>query len=684
MQPELMLPAAPEGFSPVALIKRLESLAAEFESCRPWTEQLLAQLSQLTLTRPADQEQIADCLRGLRMGVQAGDQLSERLTDETAAAELRRTVHAVVRRVDLWEQLQAGEPGCSRTQRVQECLTKLAALADSGGPGQDWCRYLLLDELQQRSQQPACDASAALASQILSRMQLAKLTPVQRQFVTSGPVGELHASLYDMAHMELTSRMLKAQVEQYEQTRRASDARVLAASLRRLRWSEQPQDQQLNQAVEQHFRNTNVRFAISQQLLARLVPDQPPRFERVYDRILGLPVRGRSLTQTELELTSLPATGDRQMRFLLSAQGTTSSQTRSTRGSVVAHSNTCARFEAHKQFEMGEQGLVALPAEVYVSTNTRLQNIETSLDRIPLVGSLAREISRSKAAEFQQDAEAEVRAKIAARVRQQLDTETAAAVAQINGPLLRHVLLPVGELALEPAAIVSHPVEDRVSVRVRLASTDQLGAHTPRPRALSNSLASMQIHESALNNFVGQLQLGGETMTTSELVARLALKFRVPAEAVPSLEEDALLRFAKDDPLHFMFEDGSVRLTLHLEEFAADRYAWKDVTVVVNYRPQRQGVGVELTRDGPVQLSARKMSLRSQFLLRGLFSRIFSENRNLQLLQEGWTTQPGLLDLGIAQCVIEDGWIGISLAPRSELPGIAGGRTAHKPLGLRR
>lgn len=688
-------PTPAVGFAPASLIERLEKLSAEYEASRGWCEEMLSELARLSLLSPAEFDKAADCLRKLRNGIETGRQLSDELADEQAAAATRRTVHALLRRLDFWEQLQAAEQGESLVhhdldagaQRVHDCLARLAVLDHAEGAAGDWRKYLLLDELRFRTEERQLaepESSVELARLILARLHQANLTPAQRQFVTSGPLGELHASLYDMAEMDLTGQMLRQQVERYEQSRSNKDAQVLVASLRRLQWSGLPKDEELKESVEQHFRNTNVRFVVSQKLLDRMVPEQEPRFDRVYDRVLGLPVRGRSLTETDLTLKPLPATGDQRMRFLLSAQGTTSSQTRSYSGNVVAHSSTCARFEAFKQFEMSEQGLVALPAQVSVLTNSNIRDVQTGLEGIPLVGSIAHDYAMSRAEESRAAAQREVRQKIAAKVRRQLDQEADQAIARVNGPLHKHVLLPFGEMALEPAAIVSHPVEDRVSVRLRLASSEQLGAHTPRPRAMSNSLASVQVHESALNNAVAQLQLGGETMTTSELVARLAGKFRLPEEMVPALEEDATLRFATTDPIHFLFENGVIRLTLHLDEFAASRYLWSDLTVMVNYRPQPHGVGVELVRDGPVQLSARRLNLRSQFLLRGIFSRIFSDNRQLELLEEGWTTQPGLADLGISQCVVEDGWIGLSFVPQSELPGITRGRMAHKPLSLRR
>ena len=62
---------------------------------------------------------------------------------------------------------------------------------------------------------------------------------------------------------------------------------------------------------------------------------------------------------------------------------------------------------------------------------------------------------------------------------------------------------------IDPTSIGMETSADRLTMRLRLAADHQLGAHTPRPRAPSDSLASFQIHESAFNNLVSQLDLNG-------------------------------------------------------------------------------------------------------------------------------------------------------------------------------
>jgi hypothetical protein len=53
-----------------------------------------------------------------------------------------------------------------------------------------------------------------------------------------------------------------------------------------------------------------------------------------------------------------------------------------------------------------------------------------------------------------------------------------------------------------------------------------VGAFTPRPQATADSLLSVQIHESTLNNIVSSLQLNGSETDLPSLFREIARRFR--------------------------------------------------------------------------------------------------------------------------------------------------------------
>ena len=95
-------------------------------------------------------------------------------------------------------------------------------------------------------------------------------------------------------------------LETFERTGLPADARLLARDCRWLALSPTEARRQLGAAVAAHYRNANVRIAISAELLNRLVPQRNPEYAKVDDTLLGLPVHGQSMTQTTVRVLLVP------------------------------------------------------------------------------------------------------------------------------------------------------------------------------------------------------------------------------------------------------------------------------------------------------------------------------------------------------------------------------------------
>ena len=90
----------------------------------------------------------------------------------------------------------------------------------------------------------------------------------------------------------------------------------------------------------------------------------------------------------------------------------------------------------------------------------------------------------------------------------------------------RAFLQPLHKLALNPVALDMQTTEERMVARYRLAGFHQLAAHTPRPQAPANSVLSVQIHESALNNLLDQFGWAGREANFRDLHRELGELFR--------------------------------------------------------------------------------------------------------------------------------------------------------------
>jgi hypothetical protein len=82
---------------------------------------------------------------------------------------------------------------------------------------------------------------------------------------------------------------------------------------------------------------------------------------------------------------------------------------------------------------------------------------------------------------------------------------------------------------------------------------------------------------------------------------------------------------------------------------------------------------LRFVRDGTVQLWGERFGAQPQIALRGIFSRAFSQDRELNLIDAKTARDPRLAGLEVTQCVVTDGWLGVSIGPR-RTP-----RTARRP-----
>ena len=262
---------------------------------------------------------------------------------------------------------------------------------------------------------------------------------------------------------------------------------------------------------------------------------------------------------------------------------------------------------------------------------------------------------------------------MAVRAKQRIDEETDARLGNVSTRLKQRALEPIRKLGLEPTLIDAQTTPQRLTMRLRLASRRQLGAHTPRPMAPSDSLASFQVHETAVNNLVQRLELNGKTFTVGQLRERIADRLGRPEmkEDRTQHDDDVKITFADKDAVHVACDDGRITLNLSIARLSKYPRSWKDFQVQVHYRTEVDGLSALLVRDGVVQLTGRRVRTSSQVALRGIFSRIFTKNRPKQIVPDRILNHPKTADLALTQLAIEDGWIAVALGPKR--PAAAGG-----------
>lgn len=664
--------AATAWCEPVGLLAYLQVLGQEAQT-RPWSQEVGQGLQELRTAMALQSDEAGEILQRLARLSDEAACAAEKLGEAPLAGELRRAQHALQRRVELWKSIlviggmaaTAGRQAEPDPAQLAQSLAEVDTMLGRIPGGDAWRRYLELRSLQSLTQ-PASDRSQPwlMAAEILRRLTRVSLTPQQQQVVYSAPVARLVAQLRFWAGEPVSIRQLMEELERYEQGGLSSDGRLLVADTIRLVSSPVAVERALGQQLDEQYSNANFRFSVTSGLANRMVPKRQPEMEAVNDRVLGTPVHGQSMTTSDVGFRFVP--DPYRLRTALEIRGRVASETSSYSGPATFFNSSWSNFLARKEIELGLQGLTLGQAQVDVQNETRLRSVYTDFDPIPLVGSVAQEIARSQHEEKQPQVRAELEQKVAARVKRQIDEEADGRLGKLSDRMKDRLFRPLADMGLGPALVSAQTTEERMTMRLRLAAPMQLGAHTPRPRALGNSLASVQIHESALNNLLEQLQLCGQSLTVAEMRQRIAQRAHRPEMLeVTGENDDVTICLAAENGVQIRCDEGLLTLTLSVVSLAAPsaNEQWENFEVETSYRPHLEGRRAEFTREGVIRLVGEGLSMRSQIALRGIFSKTFSKQRPLVLTPESMLEDPRLAGLGVTQMVLEDGWLSLAFGP---------------------
>ncbi len=636
----------------------------EHAECAIWAEEV-----RFLIEGTLSPEELAENLPYLREQVEYAEEIIAGLGETEDAARMRRAAYALKRNLVIWElsvdtlRISAGvdvSAGPTANQlrelasQVERAETRLATATDRAA----WRQYLRMDELRQVTQQ-SNDRTIALLEDIAARFNSESLTAGQRQFLQSGELGELNVALIRLTSQPVDRSTLLTSLEQFEFTGLPRDGQDVALQIQSLRASGTLADLELANTLEGYYRNNNVRISVSDKFLTRMLPPQADRQEYTSDTILGVPVRGQSTTQTRLAIQMAP--GETASLELL-IMGDVDSLTRGDSGPVTTYSQTNATYVVRKPLILDGRGIRTLPGKVQVFADSRVQCLETDFDGVPLFGSVVRGVAEQQIEDSRDEARREIEQRIAAKVLTRVDSESDAGFAKMNGKLFER-LATIQNLGLEPAAWFQHPSDDRLAVHLRMAAGSHLAANTPRPRALSNSLASFQIHQSALNNLLESLEFNGATVTVEEAFLHVIDKLSLGMSFASMPDGDAVVTFMEDNPITVNLENGLLRVSLRIQELAAEGRRWGPLNIYVNYRPIPSGEGYVLVREGPISLDTRSLTFGDRVIIRGIFANVFKRDEEVSVLGHALRSDPRFAGLGVTQFDVEDGWLGISVGP---------------------
>lgn len=591
--------------------------------------------------------------------------LASALTPD-AATDVRRAAHSIARRVSFWRlaeavaNVPAPDMDASRAA-LANALDLVERRLQESENRDGWRKYLLIDELRRaQAGDLASSESIELSAAVLARLDRPDFSEANQKFLDSPAFASLIEALRPWAAKGVEREDVLACLNQFEHSAGSANAFEIADRARRLSWSTNPEAQEAGRFLSEAYRNANLRVAVTADFLNRVIPEQPVSVGPVNDRILGVVARGRQQTQTDVSVKFTPS----QHRLLASlhAEGAVTSWTRSSSGPATIRSRSNSRFVLDKPFELKVQGVRSWPASSSANSVTQLRSLETDFDAIPIVGSLIQGIVRSQYQDKQSDAKREIRRKVSRKAETEMEEETGGRIARLNKKLQNRVLTPLDELHLSPAVVETQTTEERMVMRLRVAHETQLGGNTPRPSAPADSIVSVQVHQSLINNVLSRLELDGYTFTLGELREYIAEKLNASlADESERLPESLLVTFAEEDAVSVRFEDDRVQITIAIEELRRGRDRWKNILARAYYVPEIDGLKARLKREGIINVKG-DMTIRGEIAVRGIFGTIFPSERAIELTPEE-LKKPHLADQEVRQFTIDDGWIGFAIGP---------------------
>ena len=180
---------------------------------------------------------------------------------------------------------------------------------------------------------------------------------------------------------------------------------------------------------------------------------------------------------------------------------------------------------------------------------------------------------------------------------------------------------------------------------------------------MSDSLASVQIHETALTNSAVSLELDGRRYSALELQTLFNQKFpQLKQTTLTETQRATAFQFAAKDAVQFRIEDGRLEIALSLTNVEVDGRTMRNFVVHAFYVPVVDGLEAELVRDKALGIEGR-LSSSDRARLHNVFNGVLPPERRMPIVRLDDPNDPRLSGLMITQLVLEDGWLGLAVGP---------------------
>ena len=224
-------------------------------------------------------------------------QLAAKIADKTLARKLKKVGFALGRRIDVWQEVvRLGVPRPVDNampevdpQKLALCLAEIDSLTGDSPEGAGVAGVSAGRRLETGGQSAAVVGrsgdAAGCANRCWPDSRRPRFRPQQQKFVTTGPVAALRVELRRWAAEPVGAAAVLRDIETYERTSLPSDAHRLALDYQNLTLSPSEGRRQLAGRVDLHYRNANLRIAVTEELINKLIPERQIEYADVDETV---------------------------------------------------------------------------------------------------------------------------------------------------------------------------------------------------------------------------------------------------------------------------------------------------------------------------------------------------------------------------------------------------------------
>ncbi|HMO14047.1 MAG TPA: hypothetical protein PKD64_13765 [Pirellulaceae bacterium] len=662
---------------------------ADFEITQEWAVQTLNLLKILESIEINPCSGVQSILRQLEEQVVFGNNLlrsfDAEILQQPAWYELYaiivRANHGLERRLHVWwyvsslSQLNLDVHPAPHPHAVLNSLDSAYARLRPYKNLPDWAEYFEFERLSKAySIEPSTPAQRQLvARRVYGRVTSPCLTDAQRKFCREILGDQLIHKLQDACCQNVDFHRLLSTIEAYESEACGVNLFNLNSEFLNLQYSRHIEFNRFARVLDNIYRNANIRICISPEFVNRTLPRQPEISEPMTDRMLGAQVLGNNRIQNRLNVDFIPH--PEELRLRLTTNGTVLSRTRALHSGFTFHNSGNSRFTGVSEIAITKSGLTSDVAQVSASTSQLLLGIRSRFDELPLLGWAARNLAEQQQRNSASVANRLVEEKLKNMTKARFEEEVGGQLEVARELFLQRVITPLNLLELEPTPIELQTSQDAAVIRYRIAGRDQMAAFEARPDSVPGNLLNMQVHQSAINNLLGKMNVNGQRFTPDEFVEHfkdLMGSHQHLRYEKKSHEHDARLTFAAIEGIHVGFINQRVELTLNLSQFSLGKtQRWRNISVTGIYIPQVDGLKIHFVQDPErgLRLNGHRLGIADELALRTVFNTAFPESFSMPSLDELVPPQIPMDDLVISQLVFNNGWVGISISSISQPVG---------------